>query len=129
MIDVVCAVIRDQDGKVLICKRPEGKALPGYWEFPGGKVELEEDFTVAIQREIREELACEIEVGMALPRVDHHYPEYSIRLWPFICDVCRGMPQAVEHSELRWVDLSQCDALKWAPADVPIYEALGSLVD
>lgn len=126
MIDVVCAVIRDQRGRLLVCKRPEGKALSGYWEFPGGKVEVGEDFTTAMQREITEELACEVEVGIPLTKVEHHYPNYSIRLFPFMCKVTSGVPQAIEHSELRWVDLSQCAALKWAPADIAIWKALCS---
>lgn len=126
MIDVVCAVIRDEGGRLLVCKRAEGKALAGYWEFPGGKVEVEEDFITAIQREVKEELACEVEVGIPLIRVEHHYPNHSIRLYPFMCKVISGEPEAVEHSELRWVDLSQCAALNWAPADIPIWRALCS---
>ena len=123
MINVVCAVISDHDERLLVCKRPLGKALAGFWEFPGGKVEADEDFITAIKREIREELACEIEVCMDLPRVEHHYPECSIRLWPFICKVSRGEPVAMEHSELRWVNLEQCSNLKWAPADIPVWKA------
>ena len=124
MVDVVCAVISDQNNKLLVCKRPEGKALAGCWEFPGGKVEPDEDFGPAIQREIIEELACEVEVCMALPKVEYHYSEYSIRLWPFICKLSRGKPKAIEHSELRWIELNQCNSLKWAPADVPVWKAL-----
>ena len=124
MIDVVCAIISDQNKRLLVCKRLMGKPLAGCWEFPVGKVEVGQDFSLAIKREIIEELACEIDVCMALPEVEHHYPEYSIRLWPFICSLNRGRPRALEHAELRWVKLNQCDSLKWAPADIPIWKAL-----
>ena len=126
MFDVVCAVIRDQEGRFLVCKRAEGKALAGSWEFPGGKVESGEDFQSALQREIMEELACEIEVGEQLPAVEHHYPDYSIRLLPFFCSISRGTPTALEHAEILWATPDQCRLLQWAPADVPIWTALFS---
>ena len=126
MFDVVCAVIRDQEGRFLVCKRAEGKALAGSWEFPGGKVESGEDFQSALQREIMEELVCEIEVGEELSAVEHHYPEYSIRLLPFICSINRGEPTALEHAEIMWATPEQCRLLHWAPADVPIWAVLFS---
>jgi 8-oxo-dGTP diphosphatase len=126
MFDVVCAVIRDQEGRFLVCKRAEGKALAGSWEFPGGKVESGEDFQLALQREMMEELACEIKVGEQLPAVEHHYPDYSIRLLPFICSISRGTPTALEHAEILWATPDQCRLLHWAPADVPVWRALFS---
>jgi 8-oxo-dGTP diphosphatase len=124
MLRVVCAVIRDSEGRFLVCQRPEGKALAGKWEFPGGKVEPGEDPGLALQREIMEELACEIELGTPLPEVEHHYPQYSIRLLPFLCDLRSGVPAALEHSGLLWVSSKQCHTLDWAPADVPVWQAL-----
>jgi 8-oxo-dGTP diphosphatase len=124
MINVVCAVIRDADGRLLVCQRPEGKALQGKWEFPGGKVEPGEVPELALRREVAEELACEVRVGRALAAVEHHYPECSIRLLPFLCTLRSGEPSAVEHSEVRWVTLSQCTTLDWAEADVPVWQAL-----
>ena len=126
MFDVVCAVIRDQEGRFLVCKRAEGKALAGSWEFPGGKVESGEDFQLALQREMMEELACEIKVGEQLPAVEHHYPDYSIRLLPFICSINSGEPTALEHTKIMWATPDQCRSLKWAPADVPVWTALFS---
>lgn len=126
MLEVVCAVIRDEEGRVLVCQRPKGKALAGKWEFPGGKVERGEDRKTALQREIMEELACEIEVNGSLPKVEHRDAEYGIRLLPFMCTLNSGVPVALEHSELLWVDPNQCQELEWAPADVPIWQALVS---
>ena len=124
MINVVCAVIQDGEGRLLVCRRPEGKPLAGKWEFPGGKVEPGEDAAPALCREIFEELVCEIIVGLALPEVEHDYPGFSIRLLPFLCRLKSGQPRAVEHSEICWVKLAQCEALDWTDADVPIWRAL-----
>ena len=63
-------------------------------------------------------------VGLALPEVEHHYPGFSIRLLPFLCREESGEPPAVEHSEIRWIKLAQCEVLDWAEADVPIWRAL-----
>ena len=124
MLKVVCAVIRDQKGRYLVCQRPHGKALAGCWEFPGGKIEPGEDPESALKREILEELACKIEVGQALPEVVHYYPEASIHLLPFMCSLESGVPFAHEHADILWATLEQCRELLWAPADVPIWEEL-----
>ena len=71
MLEVVCAIIM-RDHQVLLCQRAPGKHLAGSWEFPGGKVEEDEETVAALQREIREELACTVEVGEALPALEHH---------------------------------------------------------
>lgn len=124
MLKVVCAVIRDQEGRYLVCQRPPGKALAGCWEFPGGKIEPGEDPESALQREIFEELACTIEVGIALREVEYHYPEASIRLLPFICNLESGPPSAREHSAIFWATSEEFHQLSWAPADVPIWQEL-----
>jgi len=124
MLEVVCAIITDEEGRFLVCRRPEGKALAGKWEFPGGKVEHGEDCKAALKREIMEELACEIEIGRSLPPVEHHYSEYAVRLLPFMCTLSSCVPIALEHSELQWITPSKCRKLQWASADVPIWKAL-----
>lgn len=124
MINVVCAVIEDGQGRLLVCQRPEGKSLAGKWEFPGGKIEEGEQPEQALQREIEEELACVIEVKMALPQVEHHYSDFSIRLQPFMCEILTGAPKALEHDSLKWVFLNECGELDWAEADIPIWRNL-----
>lgn len=120
MIDVVCAVIRDGDGRVLAARRPPGKAQAGRWEFPGGKIEPSESAGDALVREIREELGCTLAVGPALTPVDHPYPGGLIRLRPFLAEIIAGHPVAHEHSEWRWVGPAEAARLDWAPADLPI---------
>jgi len=125
MIHVVCAVIEDNDGRLLVCRRSSEQAMAGKWEFPGGKVEVGENAEDALIREIREELGCAIDVASSLPLVEHDYPKFSIRLIPYLCRFEGGsVPQILEHAEMRWVTLADCAALDWAEADVPIWSGL-----
>ena len=124
MIEVVCAVIEDAEGRVLACKRPQHKHLGGLWEFHGGKLEEGEGHAAAIVREIREELGIEVEVHGELSAVVWHYPEVSIRLHPQRCRILQGKPQTLEHEELRWVTRADAGNLPWAEADVPILHEL-----
>ena len=120
MIEVVCGLIEDGGGRVLACRRPEGKHLGGLWEFPGGKVEPGESPAEALVRELREELGIETEVAGALTPVVWDYGRGPIRLIPFFCRIVSGEPQPHEHDALEWVDTTTCDRLHWAAADGPI---------
>jgi len=120
MIDVVCAVIQDDSGRVLAAQRPPGKAQAGCWEFPGGKIEPGESAVAALAREINEELGCLLTIGAALTPVDHPYPGGMIRLHPFLATIASGTPHPHEHSALRWVRHEESRTLDWAPADQPV---------
>jgi len=120
MLEVVCAVIRDEAGRVLAAQRPPGKAQAGCWEFPGGKIEPGEAAEAALVREIREELGCGLVVGAAFTPVDHPYPGGIIRLQAFRAEIDEGVPEPHEHSALRWVGREEAATLAWAPADVPV---------
>jgi 8-oxo-dGTP diphosphatase len=124
LIDVVCALIEDEAGRVLVARRPEGKHLAGLWEFPGGKLEPGETPEAALVREIREELACEAEVGVALAPVTHAYEEIRVRLLPYLARLrdAGAVPEAREHAELRWVTGAEILALPLPAADAPIVE-------
>lgn len=121
LMQVVCAITVRPDGKVLVCKRGEGKSLAGLWEFPGGKLEAGETPAQALMREMREELAIEIEVREPRPSVDWRYGETSLRLHPYVCRIISGEPRPLEHAELRWCDVLEFSQLEWAPADVPVW--------
>ncbi|QJE96718.1 (deoxy)nucleoside triphosphate pyrophosphohydrolase [Luteolibacter luteus] len=120
MIEVVAGLILDPAGRLLACKRPEGKHLGGKWEFPGGKVEEGEDPVDALIRELEEELGIIVEAGQALTPVVWDYGRGPIRLHPFVCTVVRGQPHPHEHEEIRWCDAEELGELDWAEADVPI---------
>jgi 8-oxo-dGTP diphosphatase len=121
IIPVVCAII-EQDGLILCALRSEQMSLPGKWEFPGGKLELNELPEDALIREIKEELNVSIEITESLTISDYSYvPEKVIRLIPFRCVIQNNeIPIAAEHAELRWVKKEDLLNLNWAEADVPI---------
>ncbi len=119
-MDVVCGVIGNESGQFLACLRPAGKHLGGLWEFPGGKVDPGESPEAALVRELREELAVEVEVGVALTPVIWSYENRTIRLLPFHCKIVHGELQAIEHEELRWCSRENVNELVWAAADLPI---------
>ena len=120
-IPVVCAII-EQDDQVLCALRSERMSLAGKWEFPGGKLELNELPEEALIREIKEELNISIKIIEALPISEYSYvPEKVIRLIPFRCVIQNNeTPVATEHAELRWVKKEDLQKLNWAEADVPI---------
>jgi 8-oxo-dGTP diphosphatase len=120
-IHVVCAVIEKND-LVLCAQRSEHMALPLKWEFPGGKIEPNEEEEAALQREILEELNASIEIMERMPEHVHAYtPEKEIRLIPYRCTLAIGATlNAREHAELRWVSKSDLLSLDWAAADVPV---------
>lgn len=117
-INVVGAVIR-VDGKILCAQRGPDGALPGLWEFPGGKIEPGETPQDALVREITEELLCEIRVGCQIEATTYTYDFGEVTLTTFYCDLIAGQPELTEHSEVVWLRPSELEKLDWAPADIP----------
>ena len=127
MIDVVAGIIRrekDADGKILVCKRPMGKARGGLWEFAGGKPEAGETREAALVRECREELGIDVEVGRLYAEIEHEYQDLTVHLSFFEAWICKGEPQRLEHEEIRWVTPLEFSDLSFCPADVSILSAL-----
>lgn len=116
MKEVVGAVIV-KDGKILAAQRPEDKSLGGYWEFPGGKVEENEDFKVALRRELEEEMSCKIEVHDYIIRSVYNYDFGDIALTTFICTLKENEPILNEHQAIKWLSIEELDSVEWAPAD------------
>lgn len=123
---VVVGAVMVRDGLVLCAQRGPGGALPGMWEFPGGKVEPEETPREALEREIVEELRCQIRVGDEVTTTTHEYDFGVVTLTTFYCELVAGKPQLTEHSEVRWVAPGDLLALEWAPADVPAVELIAA---
>ena len=126
MISVVCAIIEDEAGRFLLAKRPEGKCLGGFWEFPGGKLEEGESIEAALVRELQEELLIQTEIFQILEVVEHHYEKSSNRLIPCRARILSGVPTALEHSEIGWFSNHEVDRSALAPADVPILAMLAT---
>lgn len=125
-LEVVAALLWEKD-KFLICQRPAGKSRGLLWEFPGGKVEPGETMQQALARECAEELAVTVEVGSQFFQVTHEYPDTAIRLTVFHCVVGTGVPQALEHNDLRWVHPGQTEGYEFCPADVGVLQEVKRL--
>jgi 8-oxo-dGTP diphosphatase len=120
MLLVACAIILNSQNKVIVCQRSTSMHLPLKWEFPGGKVELNEKPEECLIREIKEELDIEISVIRQLSINDHHYLDKSIRLIPFICRYLSGEIKLKEHANFKYLDKENLLDLDWAEADIPI---------
>lgn len=118
------AVIWNDQGKILIDRRPQKGLLGGLWEFPGGKLEEGETLEDCVAREVREELAIEIEVGEKIMTLDHAYTHFKITLNVFRCKHIAGEPQTIECDEVRWVELNELDQFPFPKANGQIIEAL-----
>ena len=122
-MEVVAAMIRDGD-RVLLCRRPEGKAQGGKWEFPGGKIEPGETGEAALERECREELDVTLAVGRALADVTQDYPGRTVQLTLYEARIASGAPRRLEHSEIRWVLPERIGEYDLCPADARLVEQL-----
>lgn len=120
MIDVACAIIVREDGKVLVTQRSQHMTLPLKMEFPGGKVEPGEIPENCLIREIQEELAVRIEIISEMASNQHNYPDSSINLIPFVCRIIGGTIILNEHAAYTWLKADQLSDLDWAAADIPI---------
>jgi len=123
-IDVVAAVLRNRQGRVLIAERPAGKPLVGFWEFPGGKLEAAELPLAALKRELHEELGIEVQGAYRLLRYSYNYPERHVRLDVWRVTQYAGAPTSREGQALAWVAPRDMGQWKLLPADGPIVTSL-----
>ncbi|MBO5525533.1 MAG: (deoxy)nucleoside triphosphate pyrophosphohydrolase [Clostridia bacterium] len=119
MIEVVAALIWEGD-RFMICQRPANKARGLLWEFVGGKVEPGETKEQALIRECREELAITLSVGNVFMEVVHKYPDVTVHLTLFNATIAEGIPQKIEHNDVRWITPSEIPNHTFCPADEEI---------
>lgn len=119
MIEVACAIIEFQQ-KVLVTRRSRHKQEGGLWEFPGGKLEVNESAATCIVREIREELELQVFPYQQLKATDHHYPGKIIRLIPLVCQLQGGTLQLKDHDAYQWLPAKALPGVSWCPADVAV---------
>ena len=108
----------------MICQRPADKARGLLWEFVGGKVEPGETKEEALVRECREELAVTVVPGAIFMDVTHVYPDLTIHLTLFHASIAEGVPQKLEHVDIRWITVDEVDHYDFCPADVVILDRL-----
>jgi 8-oxo-dGTP diphosphatase len=122
--EVAAAVIERPDGTFLLAQRPAGKPYPGYWEFPGGKIEAGEDARSALARELREELGIELrEATPWITRV-YAYTHATVRLHFFKVTAWDGEPQRLEDQDIKWQRAAAPDVAPMLPANAPVLAAL-----
>jgi 8-oxo-dGTP diphosphatase len=124
-IDVAVGILMMPNGDVLLAQRPDGKPYSGYWEFPGGKVERDEEILHALQREFVEELGVQIVSAEPWCGVEHVYPHAHVRLHFYISREWRGEPQSLEGQAFAWQGSVGVEPL--LPATIPLIEWLDKL--
>lgn len=124
MIKVVAAVIENDQKEVLCALRSHDMSIPNMWEFPGGKVEKGENLQEALEREIQEEMKCDIKAGEVIYDHTHEYDSFIINLIALDAKIVSGTPVVTEHAKLIWLPKENLDSLVWAPADIPAVETL-----
>jgi 8-oxo-dGTP diphosphatase len=108
----------------MICQRPANKARGLLWEFVGGKVEPGETKEQALIRECREELAITVSVGDVFMDVVYEYPDITVHLTLFQASVAEGVPQKLEHNDIRWIPVMEISQYDFCPADQAILRKL-----
>lgn len=122
-IEVVAGIIMDGE-KVFATQRGYGD-YKDFWEFPGGKMEPGETPQQALARELKEELAINVNVGEFLCTVEHDYPTFHLTMHCFYCTIAGGKaPMLLEHEVARWLSPAELRVVNWLPADVKVVEAL-----
>ncbi len=119
---VAAVALVDIDGRVLIARRPEGKALAGLWEFPGGKLHAGETPEAALIRELQEELAIDTKASCLAPIAfaSHPYEDFHLLMPLYVCRVWRGEMTPLEGQVLAWVRPARLADYPMPPADLPL---------
>ncbi len=123
-VRVAAGVIRREDGRVLVSRRPPGKHMAGAWEFPGGKVRPPETPRQTLTRELREELGIVVRRAEELMRYEQAYPDRLIELNFFTVEEYQGAPSGMEAQAIAWELPEHLGDLGFLPADRPLVELL-----
>jgi 8-oxo-dGTP diphosphatase len=124
MIHVVAGALFDEQGRVLIAQRPPGKHMAGGWEFPGGKLEPEEQALDGLKRELREELGIEVIDAARLIAYEHGYSDRRVLLDLWLVALYTGEARSVEGQPLQWVTLDELETVGLLEADRPMIPVL-----
>ena len=126
MVEVVAALIWDKD-EFLSCQRSANKARALLWEFVGGKIEKGETKEQALIRECKEELNIVLNVGDGFMEVLHEYPDIKVHLTLFNATIVEGLPQKLEHNDIKWITPAEISNYNFCPADEEILEIIKTI--
>ena len=122
-IEVVAGISKD-GGKIFATQRGSGEQK-GFWEFPGGKMEPGETPQQALARELKEELAIDVNVENFLCTVEHDYPAFHLTMHCYFCTIAGGKaPELLEHEAARWLNAAELHSVNWLPADIKVVDAI-----
>lgn len=125
VVRVVGAIIENELGQILCALRSSEMSLPNLWEFPGGKIEEGESPFQTIQREIKEELGCNIEpCSEIFDDYTYEYDKVIVNLLTIKARLTSGVPVPIEHAALIWLEPQYLKTLVWAPADLSALDKL-----
>lgn len=124
MVQVVAGIIKDKENKIFIAQRNLKKSQGGLWEFPGGKIEVNESREHALIRELQEELDITVEVNKYVGEKTFEYPDKLINLIAFECKIISGEVKLEEHEDSKWVRIEELKNFKFSPSDEFIVEIL-----
>ena len=123
-VEVVCALIENDGGKIFCCKRGPGRALAYKWEFPGGKIEQNETKEQALVREIKEELKSDIDVIEYVGVSNYEYIDlekpFSITMYAYLCKLIKGNLDLTEHVDSCYASVEEMKLMDFAAADIPL---------
>lgn len=123
MVQVAAALIWQGD-KFMVCQRPVTKTRALEWEFVGGKAEKGETLEEALIRECHEEIGVTVKVGEIFMELDHVYPDITIHLTLFNCEIAEGTVQKLEHNDIRFITPDEIPQYNFCPADKEILEKI-----
>jgi 8-oxo-dGTP diphosphatase len=133
VVEVAVGVLINPAGALLLGQRPEGKPYAGYWEFPGGKVEVGETLFEALKRELLEEIDVVIDDAQEIMVIEHDYPHAYVRLHICVVKSWQGQVRGLENQSLAWLERDDIDRIEVTqfnpilPATLPILERLKNL--
>ncbi len=117
---LVTAALLFHDGRFLLTKRRDDAPYPGYWEFPGGKVEADEDPMRCVERELMEELGITVRADVVYDAIYYRYPERTVLVLAYRCSWLAGEIQDLQVAEHRWVEPADLAGYGLLPADLPL---------
>lgn len=123
-LTVAAAIIKNNDGKILICQRADNTSMGGFWEFPGGKLEPHETAEECIERECREELSVDISVKSIFAVTRYRYPDKLINFTFFNAVIINGDIKMNVHKNLKWENVCKLKGYEFCPADIAVIDKI-----